>query len=255
MQAAGEHTHVVATTVHLHACAVQLPLHARRAGDRERVGDRGGGAGEHRLHPDQRRQADVERLAGERSRRRCAEVAEQHRRPPKVRSGHARRLRHRVGPDALVRPLTHLAAEQAHEVRLLGRGQPSEQRRQLLFTVALRTAPCRGREAGDRLVELAHLHRRLLRRGHAGVAQPDPAHPHPALARLADQQTDDDGHLRGCCPTQQRRQQRGLLRTLRGGGHLLRGLDDRGVLHPPIQARAVVPCGSATKTCAASPRT
>ena len=122
VEVAGVDAHVVAGAVDLDAGAVELPLHRRRAGVAERLGDVGGAGGQHRLDrvsTASRTASSASRALVQRQRGGAAEVAREHRGAPDDGERHVGRLGDGVGHHPGQRALAQLAGEQpADEVRL-----------------------------------------------------------------------------------------------------------------------------------------
>ena len=148
VEVAGVDAHLVAESVDLHAGAVELPLHRRRARVAQRLGDVGGTGGEHRLDRVQHGQPDgLEGLAalGQREHRRAAEVAGEHRGAADDVDRDPGGGGDGVGHHAGQRALAELAGEQAADEVDLGLGGAGEEvgEQRLAGRLRPRTRPCR----------------------------------------------------------------------------------------------------------------
>ena len=224
--------------MHLHASTVQLPLHAGRAGEGQRIGHRGGGAGQHRLHTHAGGEPDLQRLPRQRPLGGGAQIPEQHGRPPQRGPGYAGGLRHGIGHHALVGALAQFAAHHPHQMPLLCLGQPRQQPGQQLVTTPLGPGAGGTRQIGQHPVHLGHGDRGCLGGRSPHVAQGGPADTQPTLTGLAHQQPHHRRRQPGRHPAQQVGQAGHLGRTGSGARHLIRGRDHVLVLQRPSPPQA-----------------
>jgi hypothetical protein len=220
--------------VSLDACAVELPLDARRAKSLDCGGDVLRGLREHRRDRTERRQpvaSETRDAFTHRNLCHLGEIARKHRGSADVRNRDARRLRHRVGHDAFERALAKLAEEQTDEQSLLRLRRSGEQRPEFAAARRLRPATGDSLDTSHCRIDLQHLERGRRLSGRRRLAERSPSHSDRPLGELAREVRDRDADLGGRRVRQAERDALDLLEPRGRRGDVSRRVRDLGQEH------------------------